>query len=378
MRVADINLEAASNKAALQKIKSMGLPTPKTEHYRYFGIKPIFDKEYTLVTPKPLKKEISDHIEIVDGVVTKAPRNLYIEYAKSTKIDDSHYDQVYYLSHILTPYTITIEIEEACELKIVHKFTQNDALLAYRIHFVIKPNTHVKICEDEFILAQNALYLYGYDIDIHKDASCKLIQNRVSNFDEFALIASHSIRCEKNANFELFTFDFGNAKTLHNYHIQLNEHAKCDANHVIFAHKSARLGNTFHIENRGKESKTSQLSRNIIKDTARGIFDGLLIVKNPAKYSAIYQDSKTILLNDGAYMVSKPQMEIYTEFITEATHGSTTGHLDEEALFYLRQRGIDKTEAKEMLVLSFLNEIFEKLGDEKIKEEFIRLYEEQQ
>ena len=76
-------------------------------------------------------------------------------------------------------------------------------------------------------------------------------------------------------------------------------------------------------------------------------------------------------------MISKPQMEIYTEFISEATHGSTTGHLDEEALFYLRQRGIAKEDAKEMLVLSFLNEIFEKLGDEEIKKEFIELYEEQ-
>lgn len=77
-------------------------------------------------------------------------------------------------------------------------------------------------------------------------------------------------------------------------------------------------------------------------------------------------------------MVSKPQMEIYTEYISEATHGSTTGQLDEEALFYLRQRGIAKEQAKEMLVLSFLDEIFEKLGEEKIKKEFIELYEERE
>ena len=77
-------------------------------------------------------------------------------------------------------------------------------------------------------------------------------------------------------------------------------------------------------------------------------------------------------------MVSKPQMEIYTEYISEATHGSTTGQLDEEALFYLRQRGIAKEQAKEMLVLSFLDEIFEKLGEEKIKREFIELYEERE
>ena len=379
MKLLDINFEEfKEQKALLQKLKSMGMPTPKTEHYRYFGIKPILDKEYTLSLPKAQRPKEADHIEIVDGTITKAPSGIYIEMAKSIKIDDSHYDQLYYLNHLLSERVIHIELEEDTEIKIVHKHTLSNALVPYRVKLSIASGKNVKVVEEHLVLAEDAFYIYGYDIDIKDRATLELVQNRVSNLSAFALIAPHSIKCQKQSRFELFTFDFGTAKTLHNYHILLQEEANVDANHVIFANDEARMGNTFHIENRGKESKTTQLSRNILKDKARGIFDGLLIVKNPAKYSSIYQDSKTILLNDGAYMISKPQMEIYTEYISEATHGSTTGHIDEEALFYLRQRGIAESLAKEMIVISFLNEIFEKLGDKEIKEEFIKLYEEQQ
>ncbi len=379
MKVLDINLEQfEAKKALVQKLKSMGLPTPKTEHYRYFGIKPIFDKEYIYKKPAVAKPEIADYIEIIDGTVTKAPKKIYIEMQKNPKIDDSHYDQVYYINHLFCDHTIHIEFEESCEVKIVQKFTLTKAFIPYRIKLTIAPNTQVKIIEEHLVLASESLYFYGYDIDLAQDTKLTLIQDRNTSFDSFSLIAPHSVRCAKRSSFTLFTIDFGVAKTLHNYHIMLEEHAQVDANHVIFASGEGRIGNTFHIENRGKESKTSQISRNILKERARGIFDGLLIVKNPAKYSSIYQDSKTILLNDGAYMVSKPQMEIYTEYITEATHGSTTGHIDEEALFYLRQRGIPEPLAKEMIVMSFLNEVFEKMGEEEIKNRFIQLYEEGQ
>ncbi len=377
MKLTTLNFEEFSGKKAIiQKLKSMGLPTPKTEHYRYFGIKPIFEKEYDY-TPQAVQQiEEADHIEVLDGVITKAPKSLYIEMAKEVKVDDSHYDQVYYLSHLFSEIVPIIEIDSDMELRIVQKFTKNGAFVPSRIKLDIKPNVQVKIVEEYIALSESSLYMYGYDIDIAQDASLTFISSRVTNIADFALFGSHAINIGKNATFNLYTFDIGNAKTINNFHTVLEDHATSDQNHMIFAKSEARLGNTFHVEHRGRESKTTQISRNILKDKGRGIFDGLLIVKNPAKYSSIYQDSKTILLNDGAYMISKPQMEIYTEYIAEATHGSTTGHLDEEALFYLQQRGIAKEDAKEMLVLSFLNEIFEKLGDESFKEEFVKIYEE--
>ncbi|MRI83190.1 MAG: Fe-S cluster assembly protein SufD [Nitratiruptor sp.] len=379
MKPIALNLDAYSHKKAIvQKLRSMGMPTPKTEHYRYFGIKPILERDYTFLPPEPGAIEPGDHLEIVDGRVAQAPKGLYIEHLPQVRVDDSHYDQIYYISHLLAPATIQIEIEEDMELPITHKFTQNGAFIPYRIKFLVHEGVKFKIKEEMVVVSEGSLYFYGYDIQIAPKGEVRLVSNRVTNIEDFALFGSHSIEVGKEATFTLFTFDLGNAKTIHNYHTILHERASHEANHVIFAKRQARLGNTFHIEHRGKEATTTQRSRNILKDRGRGIFDGLLIVKNPAKFASITQSSKTILLNDGAYMVSKPQMEIYTEYITQASHGSTTGHLDEEALFYLRQRGIALEEAKEMLVLSFLEEIFTRLGDEELRREFIAIYEERQ
>ncbi len=378
MKLVDVNIEEfREKKAVVQKLKSMGLPTPKTEHYRYFGIKPLLEKEYTFSLPQKGKVEKGEVLEIVDGKVTKAPLGVFVEFLKSWSVDDSHYDQIYYLNHLFTPEVIHLEIEQDMELKVVQKFTQNRVFTPYRIKISVAAGVDLILKEEYLSLASESLYFYGFDIKLNKHSRVRLIQNRVNNIENFSQIGSHSVFCEEGSRFELYTFDFGEAKTLHNYHIVLNRRAECDANHIIFAKGNSKLGNTFQIEARGKEANISQLSRNVLKEKGRGIFDGLLIVKNPAKQSSLYQDSKTILLNDGAYMVSKPQMEIYTEFITQATHGSTTGHLDEEALFYLRQRGIAKEEAKEMLVLSFLEEVFQKLKDEEIYNEFKQLYEEQ-
>ncbi len=376
MKIAQLNLEQYDKKAIVQKLKSMGLPTPKTEHLRYFGIRPIIDRDYEYYTPEVSRIEEGENILIEDGKVTAAPKSVYVEIEKSSKFDDSHYDQFYYISHLLSPYVIHIEIDEPGEYKIVQKFTKNGMLVPYRVKISVKPNIRIKITEDILAISDESLYLNGFDIEIGDYAALTLISNRVTNIEDFTNIGSHYVKVAKDAVFNLYTFDFGNAKTLHNYHVLLDERAVSDENHIIFGKEKSKLGNTFHIEHRGKEAKTTQLSRNILKDKARGIFDGLLIVKNSAKHASIYQDSKTILLNCGAFMISKPQMEIYTEYIQEATHGSTTGHIDEEQLFYLRQRGISESEAKEMLVLSFLNEIFEKLGDEEFKEEFVKIFEE--
>jgi len=378
MKLAALKIEELDSpkKAVVQKLRSMGLPTPKTEHYRYFGIRPIFEKDYELALPQKRAIKEGETLTIVDGEVTEAPEGVFVEIVDEVRVDDSHYDQVYYLNHLLSPYVINVEVDEDMELEIVHKFTKNGVFVPYRLQIATKPNIRLTIKEDLVAVSEESLYFYGYDIEIERDTTVRFVSNRITNIPTFTLFGPHSVRVGQNGAFELFTFDLGNAKTIHNFHVTLADRAHSDENHVIFAKEEAKLANTFQIEHRGKESKTTQLSRNILKDHSRGIFDGLLIVKNPAKYASIYQDSKTILLNDGAFMVSKPQMEIYTEYIAEATHGSTTGHLDEEALFYLRQRGIAKEEAKEMLVLSFLNEIFEKLGDEEYKKEFIAIYEE--
>jgi len=100
-------------------------------------------------------------------------------------------------------------------------------------------------------------------------------------------------------------------------------------------------------------------------------------VEHAAKWTKAHQNSKAILLDERAYMAAKPQLEIYIDEL-EASHGSTTGQLDEKQLFYLRSRGIDKIEARKMLVIAFANTLIEQVKDLRhqdiIKETFDKAF----
>jgi len=149
--------------------------------------------------------------------------------------------------------------------------------------------------------------------------------------------------------------------------VSLDERAEIKSNHLIFAKDEAKRGVVTKYRHLGEHSKSNQKAKSILQDKARGIFDALIKVENSAKYSKAHQNSKSILLNKGAYMASKPQLEIYIDEL-EASHGSTTGQLDEKALFYLRSRGINKMEARRVLILAFANELIDDIEDKSLRD----------
>jgi len=156
--------------------------------------------------------------------------------------------------------------------------------------------------------------------------------------------------------------------------VQLREYASIESSHLLYISGNARMGTVSKIIHIGKNSSSRQKAKNILKEQSRGIFDALIKVERGGKYTKAHQNSKSILLNDGAHMVSKPQLEIYIDDL-EASHGSTTGQLDEQQLFYLRSRGISKDEAKKMLILAFANELIDAVADDNIRENIHKSFE---
>ena len=104
-----------------------------------------------------------------------------------------------------------------------------------------------------------------------------------------------------------------------------------------------------------ENSESHQRVRGALDGSAQGIFDGMIYVAHGAQKTDARQDSRYILLSDNARSHSVPRLEIYADDV-QCAHGSTTGKVDEEALFYLRSRGIGYEAARKMLILSFLHE----------------------
>jgi len=123
---------------------------------------------------------------------------------------------------------------------------------------------------------------------------------------------------------------------------------------------------TVFITHRGERCESRQVFKNVLKIGATGVFQGKILVKQGAQKTDGYQISQALLLDENAQFLAKPELEIYADDV-KCSHGSTTGAIDETALFYLRSRGIATEEAEALLVLSFLADALEEIEDEALR-----------
>ncbi|SDY92423.1 Fe-S cluster assembly protein SufD [Jannaschia faecimaris] len=124
---------------------------------------------------------------------------------------------------------------------------------------------------------------------------------------------------------------------------------------------------TVFITHDAVNCESRQVFKKVLRNGATGVFQGKILVKEGAQKTDGYQISQSLLLDDDAQFLAKPELEIYADDVA-CSHGSTTGAIDETALFYLRSRGVTKREATDMLVLSFLAEAVAEIDDEGLRE----------
>jgi ABC-type transport system involved in Fe-S cluster assembly, permease component len=116
--------------------------------------------------------------------------------------------------------------------------------------------------------------------------------------------------------------------------------------------------------------KSNQLLKFAVKDEAQGAFIGELIVAPHAQHTEAMQTNRNVLLSPAATMHTQPQLEIYADDV-QATHGASTGQLDEAALFYMQQRGIGKQKARQLLVNAFMKEVLDTISDDQLREQLL-------
>ena len=128
-----------------------------------------------------------------------------------------------------------------------------------------------------------------------------------------------------------------------------------------------------HVENytvinhNKPNSNSRQLFKYILNKSSEGVFNGLVTVQPDAQKTDSQQTNKNILLSKKALMNSNPQLEIYADDV-KCSHGSATGELDDDAIFYLRSRGIDLMTAKSLLIEGFAKEVIDKIKIDSVKE----------
>lgn len=171
------------------------------------------------------------------------------------------------------------------------------------------------------------------------------------------------------------------AITLHNGYTRnncrfriLGEHAHVDAGGLAICDGSQHIDNFAFLDHAVPHCTSNELFKTVLDDRATGVFCGKILVEKDAQKTQAYQNNRNLLASTTAQMFSKPQLEIYADDV-KCSHGLTTGQLDEEALFYMRARGIDKDEAKLLLMVAFTRDVVDLVRIDTLQERLAMLIE---
>jgi Fe-S cluster assembly protein SufD len=125
---------------------------------------------------------------------------------------------------------------------------------------------------------------------------------------------------------------------------------------------------TVFVTHGARDCESRQVFKKVLRHGAVGVFQGKILVQQPAQLTDGYQISQALLLDEDAQFLAKPELEIYADDV-KCSHGSTSGEIDAAQLFYLRARGVPEGDAKLLLVLSFLAEALDEIEDPVIAED---------
>ena len=141
--------------------------------------------------------------------------------------------------------------------------------------------------------------------------------------------------------------------------------ARLDGLYILEAKRHTDL--TTVLTHAAPDGTTTQLTKGLVKDQARGVFQGKIVVEEGADRTDARMGHHALLLNDGAEVDAKPELEIYADDVSCA-HGNTVGSIDEDALFYIRSRGIPEAEARALLMEAFVGEVVDRIEHEPARD----------
>ncbi|NVJ87429.1 MAG: Fe-S cluster assembly protein SufD [Algoriphagus sp.] len=150
--------------------------------------------------------------------------------------------------------------------------------------------------------------------------------------------------------------------------------SNCEGNMygIYLLNGKSHVDNHTNVDHTIPHAESNELYKGIFDGQSRGVFNGKIFVRQDAQKTNAFQQNNNVLLSEDAIVNTKPQLEIWADDV-KCSHGCTVGQLDEEALFYLQARGIDKTLAKGLLLYAFVGEVLEKIEDESFKNHVVEL-----
>ncbi|MDE3084415.1 MAG: Fe-S cluster assembly protein SufD [Verrucomicrobiota bacterium] len=244
-------------------------------------------------------------------------------------------------------------------------------------HTIVVAEDNAKVTLVEFFISGEAVAHFASGVnDLHAGPGAQITYAGAQNWSLDTLaFQSNSIAVERDARVLSLNVQLGGRQARHESHSRLlgpGAHSEMLA--LTVAQGSQEFDQRTLQTHAAPHTSSNLLYKNALLDRARTIFSGLIIVDPEAQKTDAYQSNRNLVLSPEAEANSLPGLEIQANDV-RCTHGATTGHVDEEQLFYLESRGITPTTARELLVFGFLQEVLDKLENEELRGTLLDLIE---
>lgn len=376
---------------AIDALESKGIPTTKNEKYKYTNFDKKLGESFQVKAPSHTSDkdlEISfDCYKVIIANGTLISHDLdseNVELKSLSQVDNDVAKKILESSKDLLSDDPLFKLNEA--------LTHNGIYLSFK-GSIKKPIFIEHLISEEFKNSCKA----SHNIFIaNKDSKATIIERFSSNdFSEAFNNHATTVITHENANLEHVTYNdqddsnifvsnlrslihghgtyrnvnlnLGSKLSRYNLHVVLKETGAHADVHGLYALKDDKHCDISSFINHKAEHTTSdQLYKGILADKSRGIFTGLVKVDQEAQLTNAKQLNRNLLLSQGAQANSRPQLEIFADDV-KCSHGSTTGQLSEDELFYFESRGIRKDKAKQMLAKAFSYEVLLKIHSLEIR-----------
>ena len=231
----------------------------------------------------------------------------------------------------------------------------------------MEKNSKLSICEFNSSLIYNNFNSNVTEIILEEGSELDYfkIQNDSNNSTSFN---STNIKQKKNSISNTFTFSFSGDIIRNNLNISLiDENCYCNMYGIYALNNKSHVDNHTSVDHMQKNSISNEHYKGIMNGHSNGVFNGKIFVRKEAQKTNAFQSNNNIILSDNAKINTKPQLEIWADDV-KCSHGCTTGQLDENAIFYLQSRGIDKEKAVSILINAFFDEIIQKINQNIVKD----------
>jgi len=380
---------------ALFYLENKGLPTNKHEDYKYCNIDGIFKREFQNLNQKfssvnsveefkladtitlvvlngNYSESLSDKI-ILKGLQIRSFNNLDENGKKIiTSQANAENDAFIALNTVFSGIGFHLKIEKNCKIQIpVHiiyiSSASEQALTNPRNIIEVCENAEATIIEHQITLSKGKTFTNFLSEKLVRE-NAALISYTVQDEKENGFSANtNQVKIERNGKYNNTTLILSGQLVRNNHNVVISgENCEAHLNGLFVIGGNQLVDNHTLMDHRAPHCESNELYKGIINDKSTGVFNGKIFVRRDAQKTNAYQSSKNILLSDDGTINTKPELEIYADDV-KCSHGTSTGKIDESAMFYLNSRGIGKETAKRILLNAFAKEIIDGIEIDSLK-----------